>query len=99
MAIYRIGNRSLTEAEFEAEALLTWGFWIFVVVAGGLGFALWKLVPPDWPKLIRYALIVGPPIPVAWQAVRYTFFVRIFTYFGMFVGAFIGALVLVWHVL
>ena len=100
MAIYYVRNRAMTEAEYEANLLLWWCVRVFFGVAGGLGFALYRLTEDlEWPKVIRYMCMVVLPVAAACWAVRYTVLIRSLIYVAKALGLVVGFLALLWHVL
>lgn len=63
MARYRVGNRFLSQAEFDDEQDAKWIGGLFLISALVTGFLLHRyLVNPEWHKAIRFAVTVIPAL-------------------------------------
>lgn len=63
MARYRVGNRYLSESEYEEEVTWGWIFWIFIISALITGGLIYKYIAdPAWNKYIRFTIIVLPSL-------------------------------------
>ncbi|WP_405470251.1 hypothetical protein ACGTI2_05185 [Morganella morganii] len=65
MARYRIGNRFLSQSEYDSEMGFKWGCILFVAGAIFTGMLIhFYLIDPEWHKAIRFFIITVPSILV-----------------------------------
>lgn len=82
MARYRIGNRYLSQSEYDSEMGLKWGCILFIAGAIFTGMLIhFYLIDPEWHKAIRFFVIVIPSVLVG------TIFVLLRNIIAMIFGA------------
>ncbi len=65
VARYRIGNKFLSQSEYDSEMDYRWGFVLFIIGAIASGMLIhFYIINPEWHKAIRFSAIVIPSIAV-----------------------------------
>lgn len=77
MARYRVGNKYLSQEEFDEEQDWKWGFGLFIFGAFLTGFLFHTfVVNPVWHDIIRFIVTVAPSIAVGCLLVRFRKLIR-----------------------
>lgn len=92
MARYRIGNRFLSQEEYDAEMDWRWVCGLFLIGAIGTGTLVHSyFVNPEWHKLIRFLVTVIPAIAIGVLLVRLRYFIMVLV--GLLILLFVVALI------
>ena len=93
---YRIGNRFLSEKEYQEEAVANWAGILFLVGGIGMGVVLHNAMPDSWPKFIRFIVIVSGGGIIGFASAYFAKYIRelCFVVFGL--GLLWGAGALIW---
>lgn len=62
MAQYRIDKRILSAEEYEEERIGLWALGLFVLGAFIVGHQIYQVIPQEWDKVVRFALILSAAI-------------------------------------
>ena len=62
MALYKVGDRILSQEEYEDDKIQKWGLVLFVMGAVFGGIAAHASIPADWAKAVKFALIIASGI-------------------------------------
>ncbi|MBI1302069.1 MAG: hypothetical protein GC137_10530 [Alphaproteobacteria bacterium] len=98
MAQHKIGNRYLDDEEYELEAISMWGFWLFIIGAIIGGAYMRDIMPAEWPKEIRYAVMTGSAISVGGFLAYLSPYIRTLFYVALGLSAISGALYYAWTI-
>lgn len=85
-AYYKVDNRILTEAEYEAERNWVWGFWLFILGAGVCGHFIYEHIPADWIKEVRFGALISGSILCGSLLAYVAAYVRRLFYLGIGIG-------------
>lgn len=78
MARYRIGNRFLSQEEYDSEMDWRWVCGLFLIGAIGTGMLVHAyVVSPEWHKVIRFLVTVIPSIAIGVLLVRLRRFIMV----------------------
>lgn len=78
MARYRVGNKYLSQEEYDAEQDWKWGVGLFLFGAFATGYLFHTyVVNLLWNDIIRFIITVVPSIGVGYLLVRFRRFIRI----------------------
>lgn len=55
---YRVGNRFLSEEEYQQEVASQWAGFLFLGGCIAMGMLLHNAMPDSWPKFIRFMVII-----------------------------------------
>jgi hypothetical protein len=92
MARYRIGNRFLSQEEYDAEMDWRWVCGLFLIGAIGTGILVHSyFVNPEWHKLIRFLVTVIPSIAIGFLLVRLRYFIMVLV--GLLILLFVVSLI------
>lgn len=58
MAHYKVGDRILSQEEYEEDNIHKWGLVLFVIVALFAGSAMNSILPDEWPKYVRFPVVI-----------------------------------------
>lgn len=58
MAQYKVGERILSQEEYNEDKIQKWGLSLFIIGAVLCGVAVHASIPADWSKIIKFALII-----------------------------------------
>lgn len=94
MAQHKVGNKILSDEEFEVHAYEIWGFWLFVIGAIVTGMAVLEYMPEDWSKNVRYTALIASCGTVGFILAKLAPFIRQMFYVGIALG--ILAFILDW---
>jgi hypothetical protein len=65
VARYRIGNKFLSQSEYDSEMDYRWGFILFIIGSIASGILIhFYIINPEWHKAIRFSAIVIPSIAI-----------------------------------
>lgn len=89
MARYRVGNKYLSQEEYNEEQDSKLKFWLFLIGAAVSGFLIHKyVVNLEWHNFIRFLVTIAPSVTVGYLLARFRQFVI------MTIGAVVGLLVI-----
>ena len=78
MARYRIGNRYLSQDEYDAEMDWKWVCGLFLAGAVLTGWLVHiHLVSPDWPKAIRFIVTTVPALAAGVLLVKLRHYIQV----------------------
>ena len=58
MAYHKVGDRLLSSEEFDQDSVEKWGLALFILIAFFVGAVLHSLLPVEWPKFVRFPLLM-----------------------------------------
>ena len=59
MALYKVGDRYLSEEEYQSHCEDNWVFGLFVAGVIAAGFAISQVMPEEWPKFLRFIAVIA----------------------------------------
>jgi len=62
MAQYRVDKRILSSEEYEEERTGLWALGLFIIGAFIVGHQIYQVIPQEWDKVLRFALILSAAI-------------------------------------
>lgn len=58
MAQYKVGDRILSQEEYDEDKIQKWGFALFIIGAVLCGIAAHASIPAEWAKVVKFGLIL-----------------------------------------
>lgn len=58
MTYHKVGDRILSAEEFEEDSIQKWGLALFIIAALLAGCAMNSILPDEWPKYIRFSVVI-----------------------------------------
>ncbi len=58
MALYKVGNRYLSEDEYQSHCENNWILALFIAGAIAAGVLVSEAVPAEWPRYLRFSAVV-----------------------------------------
>lgn len=58
MAYYKVGDRLLSQEEYDEDSLHKWALGLFIGGALLTGAAVLSWLPVEWPKYVRFPIVV-----------------------------------------
>lgn len=99
MAQYKVGERILSQEEYNEDKIQKWGLFLFIIGAVLCGVAVHASIPADWSKIIKFALIIVSGMAGGSVLAYFAKQIEALVGWGIFFGLLVGAGCFVWYLI